>query len=121
MRLRTKRLLISTGYFVVSNAVLLLIVRAVGSSGGDDDALLAVLLVGNHLLLFALPGYRRYIQRAFLSSERCYNCGLLIGLTGLWGCGCGFNMVRHVLARCPGCKTYTDQVGCPRCGVTIHV
>jgi hypothetical protein len=122
VKLRTQRHLISLGYFALSNVLLVGIAAIIGSSGGDSDGVLAGLILVNHALVFLLPGYRRIIQRLFISTIHCPNCGLMIGMRGLWGCGgCGFNTVRHLLARCPDCKTYTDQIQCPQCKVSIHV
>ena len=121
MRFRMTRHLISLAYFVASNGVLVAICAVMGLWDDDESAGICALVLVNHLLLFLLPGYRRAIQRLFLSTETCYNCGLRIGLVGLWSCQCGFNMARNLLARCPGCKTYTDEISCPRCGVTLRV
>ncbi len=121
MKLRNRRHLISVGYFIISNVFLMIVVLIIGSSGDDTNDAIGLLIIGNHFLVFLHPGYRRAIQRLFISTERCYNCGLEIDLNGLWHCQCGSNTVRHILSRCRSCKTYTHEITCPQCEVTIDV
>ena len=121
MSLRIRRHLISFGYFALANGLLALVFWLVSLCGGGVGVGMGLLILVNHLLVFLLPGYRRAIQRLFLGTQRCPNCGLVIDLVGMWACECGFNQVRHVLARCPWCKTYVDRFRCPQCEGSIRV
>ena len=96
----------------------LLVVTAVASAleAMGIAAFFGLALVA-YVLTLRLNPLPAQLEQRLLQVVECEVCGTVFGLSGNWGCGCGFQSwnPRHAFTRCPHCHKTFEWLNCPSC------
>ncbi len=75
------------------------------------------------ILTFRAIPVSRWIEEKLIPEARCFGCGTIIDLVGLYKCGCGFlsHKERHIFGPCPMCGKTFSWIICPECETSIPI
>ena len=115
--LRHKRLAVRFVVHVPVIAVLSVVTAVAGALDATGVAAFFGFALVGYVLTLRLNPLPAQLEQRLLQEVQCEVCGAVFGLSGTWGCGCGFQSwnPRHAFTSCPHCHKTFEWLNCPSC------